>query len=109
VKQHRRNTIIVLLSVLAGFGMSHAQARSAIPAQGHSLGNSAQGQLTVTVTIVASVGLVTGPDGVQRLVVANAPDAADNVSFLKPFVANSGSKPSSKPTGGDKTPRKNPN
>jgi hypothetical protein len=103
VRQHRRNTIIVLLSVLTGLGMSYAQARGAIPAQGHSLGNSAQGQLTVTVTIVASVGLVTGPDGVQRLVVANAPDAADNVSFLKPIGANSGPKPSPKPTGGDKT------
>lgn len=43
----------------------------------------AQGSLTVTATVVSSVGLVIGPDGEQRLIVANAADPADNVSFLQ--------------------------
>ena len=43
----------------------------------------AQGSLTVTLTVVSSVGLVTGPDGQQRVVVANAVAASDNVSGLR--------------------------
>jgi|SRR5947209_17305560 len=47
---------------------------------------SAQGKLTVTATVVASVGMVTGPDGMQHLFIANAADPADNVSRLQPVV-----------------------
>ncbi|HZD93146.1 MAG TPA: hypothetical protein VE133_02770, partial [Candidatus Sulfotelmatobacter sp.] len=47
---------------------------------------SAQGTLTVTATIVSSVGLVTGPDGEQHLFLANSPDPADNVARLRPVV-----------------------
>jgi hypothetical protein len=43
---------------------------------------AAQGDLTVTATVVSSVGLVIGPDGQQKLVVANAADPGDNVSSL---------------------------
>ena len=32
------------------------------------------GELRVTVTVVSSVGIMFGPDGEQRVVVANAPD-----------------------------------
>jgi len=32
------------------------------------------GELRVTVTVVSSVGIMIGPDGEQRVVVANAPD-----------------------------------
>lgn len=46
-------------------------------------GGSAQGQLTVTLTVVSSTGIVIGPDGQQRLFIANAPDPADNVSKLE--------------------------
>ncbi|HEY2392482.1 MAG TPA: hypothetical protein VGK22_15005 [Candidatus Angelobacter sp.] len=46
----------------------------------------AEGHLTVTATVVSSVGLVVGPDGEQRLVVANAVDPRDNVSRLQPVV-----------------------
>jgi hypothetical protein len=42
----------------------------------------AEGSLTVTLTVVSSVGLVVGPDGEQRLVVANAADPRDNISRL---------------------------
>ncbi|MGC2697021.1 MAG: hypothetical protein WA738_14650 [Candidatus Angelobacter sp.] len=44
---------------------------------------SAQGQLTVTATVVSSVGLIVGPDGVQRMIFANAADPRDNVSQLQ--------------------------
>jgi hypothetical protein len=104
-----RTTMLILLAGLAGGGIAGAQARGAMAMPGSFPAHSAQGQLTVTVTVVASVGLVTGPDGVQRLVVANGSDVADNVSFLKPFSANSGSKPSAKPTDEDETSRKKPN
>jgi hypothetical protein len=43
----------------------------------------AEGSLTVTLTVVSSVGLVVGPYGEQRLVVANAADPRDNVSRLE--------------------------
>jgi hypothetical protein len=47
---------------------------------------SAEGTLTVTATVVSSVGLVVGPDGEQRMVVANAADPRDNVSTLQPII-----------------------
>ena len=59
-----------------------AHAQSAGTLQGPAQAGSARGELTITLTVVSSVGLVTGPDGVQRLVLANAPEA-DNVSAMK--------------------------
>ena len=44
---------------------------------------SVRGQLTVTATVVSSVGMVVGPDGEQRLIAANAADPRDNVSQLQ--------------------------
>lgn len=44
--------------------------------------SGAEGRLTVTATVVASVGVVTGPDGEQHLIIANAADPRDNVSHL---------------------------
>lgn len=54
--------------------------------QAHSSmgGRGAEGTLTVTMTIVPSVGLMVGPDGQQRLVYANTVDPRDNVSRLQP-------------------------
>jgi hypothetical protein len=49
-------------------------------------GGGAEGRLTVTATVVSSVGLVVGPDGEQKMVVANAADPRDNVSRLQPVV-----------------------
>lgn len=46
----------------------------------------AEGTLTVTMTIVPSVGLMVGPDGQQRLVYANTVDPRDNVSRLQPLA-----------------------
>ena len=69
--------VFVLTGVCAAFGQrSNAFPNSA--GSGH-----AQGTLTVTLTIASSVGLVTGPDGQPRVVVANAAAASDNVSSVR--------------------------
>src|SRR5689334_15886 len=47
---------------------------------------SSEGNLTVSATVVTSVSLVIDADGPQKIVIANAADAADNVSTL--LVAN---------------------
>jgi hypothetical protein len=49
--------------------------------------NGAQGHLTVTATVVSSVGLVLSPEGEQQIVIANAADMRDNVSRLQLVVA----------------------
>jgi hypothetical protein len=49
--------------------------------------NGAQGHLTVTATVVSSIGLVMSPEGEQQIVIANAADVRDNVSRLQPVVA----------------------
>ena len=59
------------------------QASSQQPAFLPGAAHGAQGQLTVMATVVSSVGLVTGPDGEQRMIAANAADPADNVSRLQ--------------------------
>ena len=46
-------------------------------------GGGAQGTLAGTATVVTSVGLVIGPDGEKRMIIANAADPADNVSSLQ--------------------------
>ncbi|HEY1937557.1 MAG TPA: hypothetical protein VGJ33_06465 [Candidatus Angelobacter sp.] len=73
--------------VLAGFLLlvsSGAFAQQ--PKRTMQSGRSAEGTLTVTATVMASVGLVTGPDGEQRMIVANAADPRDNVSTFQPVV-----------------------
>jgi hypothetical protein len=69
--------VFILLGVCAAFGQ-RAHAGPDLSGSGR-----AQGSLTVTMTVVSSVGLVTGPDGQQRIVVANAVAASDNVSSLR--------------------------
>jgi hypothetical protein len=54
------------------------QPKSGVPLTGAST----QGTLTVSVTVVTSVGLVIGSDGEPRIVVANSVDPKDNVSSL---------------------------
>ena len=67
------------------FGIACMAAGVFVPACGQSSGArpSAQGELTVTATVVSSVGVEIGPDGEQRIVVANAVDPRDNVSRLR--------------------------
>jgi len=58
-----------------------AQQRSQVTTEGSAEGKSAQGTVTVTVTVASSVGILIGPNGEQILVVANAP-AAHNMMVL---------------------------
>src|ERR1700743_710944 len=55
-------------------------------AQHSTPSSGAEGHLTITATVVSSVGLVVGPDGEQKRVVANAADPRDNVSRLQPVA-----------------------
>jgi hypothetical protein len=59
------------------FGQRKNTAPAAMMA---SPGNSASGTLTVTCIVATSVGVVTDENGQSRIVIANAPDRADNVS-----------------------------
>lgn len=47
--------------------------------------STAEGELTVTTTVVASVGVVIDENGQPRVIVANAPDPADNASSVQVF------------------------
>jgi hypothetical protein len=79
-----RSIAITFLAVLACCSPINAQSRgvagSAIP--NHP--GSTQGQLTVTITIVPSVGVVVGADGQPKVVCANCTDPRDNTSSLAP-------------------------
>lgn len=66
-------------SLLASGLSGHAQ--QAGPAHASGAG-TAQGQLTVTATVVSSVGVVIGPDGEAQVIVANAADRAENLGLL---------------------------
>jgi len=57
-----------------------AQEKSLVTGPRDLQGKSAQGQLTVTATVVSSVGLVIGPNGERVLVVANAPAGKDSLT-----------------------------
>jgi hypothetical protein len=70
-------------ALLAGILLSSAWAQQ--PGVPRTPG-SAQGTLSVTCTVATSVGLVIGPDGAPRMIVANAADPRDNVSKLEPVV-----------------------
>ena len=78
-----KTTKRILLAAILGCAL-HSLAQQ--PSGPRAIG-SAEGHLTVTLTVVSSVGLVVGPDGEQRLIVANAADPKDNVSRLQPVVA----------------------
>lgn len=56
---------------------AQAQQRNSLSRPG-----AAEGKLTVTATVVASVGIVIDENGKPRVIVANAPDPADNASAL---------------------------
>src|SRR5262249_59503397 len=59
-----------------------------MPAGAFGQRTEAQGTLTVTATVVSSVGVEVGPEGEQRIVVANAVDPRDNVSGLRVVKGN---------------------
>ena len=61
------------MSVLLGAGAARAQ--------------SSRGELSVTATVVASVGVEISSDGTPVVIAANSPDPRDNVSRLLPVGA----------------------
>ena len=85
--------LMLAVSTLA-FGQRKNTAPAAMIA---SPGNNASGSLTVTCIVVTSVGVVTGEDGQQRIVIANAPDPADNVSQFVMLTDQESSAASSDP------------
>ena len=83
---------IILLVALAYCSTAAAQQRTLPPRPG-----TAQGELTVTLTIVSSVGVVMDAYGQPRVIVANAVDPADNVSSLRAVPLTSQSQRQQKP------------
>lgn len=72
--------------LLAGIMFFMWVSASAQQIQNHSQRptGSAEGSLAVTATVVSSTGVIIGPDGQQRLIVANAAAGpADNGSHLQ--------------------------
>ena len=79
------NTRIIKYVLLLAIGstLASGQQQSAVPIHmAAASGGRADGTLTVTATVVTSVGVILGPGGQQEIVVANAPDSADNVSHF---------------------------
>lgn len=74
--------IKVLLFAVLGCSLAAAQRANSSPSLATRPG-SAEGQLTVTLTVVTSVGAVMDANGQPKLIVANSPDPQDNVSSLK--------------------------
>src|SRR5689334_15294190 len=72
---------VLILLLLASATLACGQRKNTAPApMMASAGNSASGTLTVTCIVATSVGVVTDENGESRIVIANAPDRADNVS-----------------------------
>ncbi len=86
IQQRLAKSVLITFVLIASGSLALAQSTS--PVAGMHGGTSASGTLSVTATVVTSVGVIIGPDGEPRLVVANATDAADNFSQLRP-VSNS--------------------
>lgn len=76
-----RHIVIALLAVACSTMMA-AQTRNLSASNIPAARGSAEGQLTVTLTVVPSVGVVMDENGQPKLIVANAADPADNVSAL---------------------------
>ena len=74
--------MITLFAAMAFPALVAAQTRSLPLSSLPDRPGAAHGQLTVTLTVVSSVGVVMDASGQPKLIVANAPDPADNVSAL---------------------------
>jgi hypothetical protein len=77
---------LTLAAVIIFSGALMAAQQKPVPRLSSAAPHSAQGNLSVECTVTASVGIVIGPDKAPRLVLANATDAADNVSRIQ-YVA----------------------
>ena len=76
-----RAWLAAALVALAGLSTATAQRRSG-PAAPLTQSN-VQGNLTVTMLVTSSVGIIMGTNGQPQLVSANIIDAADNVSRIQ--------------------------
>ena len=74
---------LLLVGVLACTVHCTAQQRDVPSVAG---AGSAQGHLTATLTVVASVGIVFDSDGEPKLIEANSVSHSDNVSGLQPAL-----------------------
>jgi hypothetical protein len=100
-KAKRSRALLLILAIF--ILLTRSLASAAVKSGGN-------GELRVTVTVVSSVGIMFGPDGEQRVVVANAPDLqrefeamfrtsdtprtlVSKTHILKPHYIHSGSKP----------------
>ncbi len=72
----------VFLAGIAFFAWANAPAQQIQPRPQRPAG-SAEGTLAVTATVVSSTGVVIGPDGQQRIIVANAADQKGNALPLQ--------------------------
>src|SRR6185312_2848780 len=72
--------LISLAALLLTAPLCSSQQNSSnnVPRASHA--SSAQGSVAVTVTVVSSATVVINPDGTQKLIVANAPAAVQDVS-----------------------------
>lgn len=77
--------LILLFGLLAYTANGLCEQKSRMPLPGAA---SAQGQLMVTLTVIASVGIVFDSHGVPTLMQANLPNQSDNVSWLRPVKAD---------------------
>jgi hypothetical protein len=72
----------LLCTVILGFralGQAQLIERASHPAMLQQTG-PVEGTLTVTATVVSSVGILLGPNGERTIVVANAPDGIWNIA-----------------------------
>jgi hypothetical protein len=68
----------VVLAGIAFFALLNASAQQI---QRSQRSGTAEGTMTVTATVVSSTGVVIGPDGQQRIIVANAADPRGSASL----------------------------
>lgn len=76
-------TLMSVFVLLLLFSFNIARSQTLLTPGGHS---TAQGQLTVTATVVCSASLVWDEKSTPHIVLANCPDPADNVSQLTMIV-----------------------
>lgn len=93
--------IAVFLMGLVVFGEANASAQQ-IQSRSPRTGSGAEGTLAVTATVVSSTGVVIGPDGKQRVIVANAEDPGGSAPYwpavkAEPHAPASDQKPDAKP------------
>ncbi len=81
-------SFLLLACSISAFGQRKSTPFAPIVA---TSAGSATGTLTVTATVVTSVGVIIDQDGQQRIVIANAPDSADNVSRFVMLTDQGGS------------------